>query len=98
MSEDEKCMTMSQYVRANFEGFIDALERLKRRPAKSELINYRECDVCLSYGYLIETVSFSRVDIDERLCGVSGREITINRLTPCPVCACSGGYMSWVLR
>lgn len=96
---------MAQYVAALLEGFLESLERLKKRPERSDLIDYEDCSLCYSFGYLVEEVRFLRVgDVVDPVGDVSylqhssGSDIRINRLTPCPACACSGGAMVWVLK
>lgn len=96
---------MAQYVTASLEGFLESLERLKKRPERSALIDYKDCSLCYSFGYLVEEVRFLRVgDVVDPVGDVSylqyssGSDIRIYRLTPCPACACSGGAMVWVLK
>lgn len=96
---------MAQYVTAALEGFLESLERLKKRPERSALIDYKDCSLCYSFGYLVEDIRFFRVGgVIGRVGDVSylrhssGSDIRINRLTPCPACACSGGAMVWVLK
>jgi hypothetical protein len=91
---------MASYVVASLEGYLESLERLKRRPVRSDLVSYPECGLCASNGYLVEEIRFLRVGDakGECLAHSNGAPIRVNRLTPCPACACSGGAMVWVLK